>query len=475
MRLKPLSDLRKTLAFRLTLWYSAIFILSSLILFIVSYIFLSAAIRDNRKVIHSKLVHYLFLAEKGGVQAIEKVANNVRRSSPRSAFFIRVVGPDNKIVFTNTPELWKKFDLKPVEDRPAEGEWWYFPAKRGGDVLEVTFGYLPNGYLLEVGKDIEDREEIMEQFRETIVGVMIPMILIGLASGAALAFRALRPIRKLIHTTQSVVETGRMDARVPLGRSGNELDELAKLFNKMLERIESLIKGMSEALDNVAHDLRTPMTRLRGIAEMALRSDSSRHHDQKEALADCLEESDRVLTLLNTLMDISEAETGTMKLDLAALNVSDLIEEIVDLYEHVAEDKFITVSFYCPKNICITADRNRMRQVLANLLDNAVKYTDPKGSVVIDAYEQDGQIVIRVRDDGAGIPPPEISKIWDRLHRGDASRSQPGLGLGLSLVAAVVEAHRGRIGVQSELGGGSIFTLYIPSTPVPSSEVFSAH
>jgi signal transduction histidine kinase len=173
-------------------------------------------------------------------------------------------------------------------------------------------------------------------------------------------------------------------------------------------------------------------------------------------------------------MDISEAETGTMKLDLATINISDLIEEIVELYEHVAEDKHIAVSFSCPKNIGITADRNRMRQVLANLLDNALKYTNDEGTVAIDAYEQDSQIVIRVRDNGAGIPPAEISKIWDRLHRGDTSRSQPGLGLGLSLVAAVVQAHRGRIGVQSEIGCGSIFTLYIPSTPAPSVHFSSA-
>jgi signal transduction histidine kinase len=332
--------------------------------------------------------------------------------------------------------------------------------------LEVTFANLPNGYLLEVGKDIEDREEILEQFRETTLSVMIPMILIGLVGGAYLAFRALRPVRNLIHTMQSVVDTGMIAARVPTGRSGNELDELVKLFNRMLERIESLIKGIREALDNVAHDLRTPMTRLRGIAEMALRSDPIQH-DQREALADCLEESERVLTLLNTLMDISEAETGTMRLDLVTLDVSQLIDEIVDLYRHVAEDKRIALSFGCPENIYITADRNRMRQVLANLLDNAIKYTGPEGSVAIDAYEKNGQIAIRVRDDGAGIPPEEISKIWDRLHRGDASRSQPGLGLGLSLVKAVVQAHKGRIGVQSELGGGSVFTLYLPSTPAP--------
>jgi signal transduction histidine kinase len=462
MRLKLPSRVRKTLAFRLALWYSAIFIVSSVILFIVSYLFLSASVRDNQKDVQSKLRKYLSLAQRGGIPAVERAAGD-----RRNTFFVRIVDLGNQTVFLSNPQLWEKFDVKPLHDQPAQGQWQYFPAKSDADVLELTSADLPDGYVLQVGKDIEDRMEILEDFRETTVAVMIPIILIGLAGGAILAFRAMRPIRNLLHTTQSIVDTGRMDARVPTRQSGDELDELVSLFNRMLERIEGLIKGMREALDNVAHDLRTPMTRLRGIAEMALRSDSSRQNEQKEALADCLEESDRVLTLLNSLMDISAAETGTMKLDLAALNVSGLIEEIVDLYEHVAEEKNVAVSFNCPKNVCITADQNRMRQVLANLLDNALKYTDPKGSVLIDAYEQDGQIVIRVRDDGAGISPAEISKIWDRLHRGDASRSQPGLGLGLSLVAAVVQAHQGRIGVQSEPGSGSVFTLYLPRTPAP--------
>ena len=462
------SGVRKTLGFRLSLWYSAIFIVSSLILFIVSYLFLHASVRDNRKEVQSKLRKYVSLAQRGGIPAIEKTAGDARNT-----FFVRIIGPGNQTVFSSNPQLWDRFDVKPRQDQPAEGQWQYFPAKTDDDVLEVTSADLPDGYVLQVGKDIEDRKEILEDFREATAAVIIPMILIGLAGGAVLAFRAMRPIRNLIHTTQSIVDTGKMDARVPRSGSGDELDELVKLFNRMLERIEGLIRGMKEALDNVAHDLRTPMTRLRGIAEAALRSDPS-PHDQKEALADCLEESERVLTLLNTLMDISEAETGTMKLDLATLNVSELIEEIVVLYEHVAEDKGIAVSFNCSKDICITADRNRMRQVLANLLDNAVKYSDHEGKVAIEAYEQAGQTVIRIRDNGAGIPPEEISRIWDRLHRGDASRSQPGLGLGLSLVAAVVEAHKGRIGVQSEVGGGSVFTLYLPSTPVPTVDVSPA-
>jgi signal transduction histidine kinase len=466
MPLKLLNRARKKLGVRLTLWYSTIFILSSLVLFIVSYVFLSSSLEDTREAVQLKLSEYLSLGQEGGIPAIEKAIGDDQEGSRHTSFFVRILDSGDEIVFSSSPQLWEKFDVKPLQDRPIVGEWQYFPAKQGGDVLEVTFAYLPNGYLLEVGKNLEDRKEILEHFRNTLAGIMIPMILISLAGGAFLAFRALRPIRNLIHTTQSIVNTGRMDARVPIGKTGDELDELSGLFNRMLERIESLIKGMREALDNVAHDLRTPMTRLRSIAETALQSDQGRER-YEETLADCLEESDRVLMLLNTLMDISEAETGTLKLSLVPVNISDLIEDTVGLYEYVAEDKNITISVNCAKNIAMTADRSRMRQVLANLVDDAIKYTPSGGSVAIDAYHEQDQTVILVKDTGVGIPPEEISKIWDRLYRGDKSRSQPGLGLGLSLVKAVVQAHKGRIEVHSVPGAGSVFTLYLPNAAIP--------
>ena len=466
MPLKLLNRASKKLGVRLTLWYSTIFILSSVILFIVSYVFLSTHIQDNREDVELKLKDYLSLAEEGGIPAVQKEIEDGREASPKTHFFVRILDSEDKIVFSSNPQLWERFDLRPLQDRPIEGEWQYFPAKHGGDVLEITFGYLPDGHLLEVGKNLEDRKEILEHFRNTLAGIMIPMILISLAGGAFLAFRALRPIRNLIHITQSIIETGRMNARVPIRKTGDELDELSGLFNRMLERIEGLIKGMREALDNVAHDLRTPMTRLRNIAETSLQSAPGRER-YEETLADCLEESDRVLTLLNTLMDISEAETGTMKLSLVPVNISNLIEDTVGLYEYVAEDKNITISVNCAKNIAMNADRNRMRQVLANLVDDAIKYTPSGGSIAIDAYHDQDQTVILVKDTGVGIPPEEISKIWDRLYRGDKSRSQPGLGLGLSLVKAVVQAHKGRIEVHSVPGAGSAFTLYFPTAAIP--------
>jgi signal transduction histidine kinase len=466
MPLKLLNRASKKLGVRLTLWYSTIFILSSVILFIVSYVFLSTHIQDNREDVELKLKDYLSLAEEGGIPAVQKEIEDGQEASPKTHFFVRILDSEDKIVFSSNPQLWERFDLRPLQDRPIEGEWQYFPAKHGGDVLEITFGYLPDGHLLEVGKNLEDRKEILEHFRNTLAGIMIPMILISLAGGAFLAFRALRPIRNLIHITQSIIDTGRMNARVPIRKTGDELDELSGLFNRMLERIEGLIKGMREALDNVAHDLRTPMTRLRNIAETSLQSAPGRER-YEETLADCLEESDRVLTLLNTLMDISEAETGTMKLSLVPVNISNLIEDTVGLYEYVAEDKNITISVNCAKNIAMNADRNRMRQVLANLVDDAIKYTPSGGSIAIDAYHEQDQTVILVKDTGVGIPPEEISKIWDRLYRGDKSRSQPGLGLGLSLVKAVVQAHKGRIEVHSVPGAGSVFTLHFPTAPIP--------
>jgi signal transduction histidine kinase len=171
---------------------------------------------------------------------------------------------------------------------------------------------------------------------------------------------------------------------------------------------------------------------------------------------------------LNTLMDISEAETGALKLKLELVNVSDLVEDTVDLYRHVAEEKRIVVATAAAPNLWLTADRSRLRQVLANLLDNAIKYTAPSGRVEVKAQQQAGTVLISVTDTGIGLTPDEVPRIWDRLYRGDQSRSERGLGLGLSLVRAVVQAHGGESEVSSAIGIGSTFTI---SFPLPSVSI----
>src|SRR5205823_8124007 len=190
------------------------------------------------------------------------------------------------------------------------------------------------------------------------------------------------------------------------------------------------------------HDLRTPLARLRGTAEMALR-DSSDLNVVRDALADCVEESDRVLEMLKTLLDVAEAEAGVMQLRRERTDIRSLVDEVVALYEYVAEEKQIGVGTHFETSCEVNVDPARMRQVFANLLDNALKYTQNGGQVEISALQTPIEVVVRFRDNGMGIPEHEQAKIWHRLYRGDKSRSQRGLGLGLSVVKAVVEAHNG--------------------------------
>jgi signal transduction histidine kinase len=166
--------------------------------------------------------------------------------------------------------------------------------------------------------------------------------------------------------------------------------------------------------------------------------------------------------MLNTLMDISEAETGTMKLNQEEMNLPSMIQEVVDLYSYIAEDKKMVVETHFPKELYVTADPNRLRQVLSYLLDNALKYTPSHGKIDIEAFQKDQQVGIAIKDTGIGIPPAELPRIWDRLYRVDKSRSQPGIGLGLSLVKAIVRAHRGYVEVSSKPLEGSSFTVFIP-------------
>jgi signal transduction histidine kinase len=327
-------------------------------------------------------------------------------------------------------------------------------------VLEVASVRLRDGTLFQVGMSSERRQQLLQRFRRVLIINVFSLIFIGLAGGAVLTSSALQPLRRLTDTVRAIMRTGRTEARVPAQNTGDALDELSALVNAMLDRIDAVLAGMRGALDNVAHDLRTPMTRLRGIAETALRTEDPVL--LREALADCLEESDRVVAMLNTLMDISEAETGTMALRREPTDLSELIAQAVEMYEDVAEERGVRIETSTAPQLVAGVDRNRLRQVLANLLDNAIKYTPSGGQVEIRAGREQGAAVIQVADTGAGIPPEELPRIWDRLYRGDKSRSTRGLGLGLSLVKAIVQAHGGEVSVQSAPGRGSTFALRLP-------------
>ena len=465
---------RKTIGFQLTLWYSAIFIASSLILFFFTYFSLQFSLRQNdRKLIRSETEDYIADFQMGGISRLERALGEIKYkdSSGGDLFLVRLANAGGDTFFLSIPRQWPAPDLKQLKAGPGKNNarWSYIPSNGVRNTYEIFSKPLSADLILQVGKLTVNTQELMEHFRAIFLQIIIPIFIIGFAAGLFLTFRALRPIRYLVNTTRLIIDTGEISARVPAGGRNDELMELSKLFNTMLEKIENLIKGMREGLDNVAHDLRTPITRIRGSAEMALRSEDS-PDNLKSALADCIEEADRILTMLNTVMDISEAETGTMRLDLQNVKISTLIDEVIDLYGYIAEEKNISIRTDpqdgrtdLQDGLNLPADRNRLQQAVANLLDNAIKYTPSGGTIDIQTSREQQNIIIRIKDTGIGIHPQELPKIWDRLYRGDKSRSQRGLGLGLSLVKAIILAHKGHVEVSSTPGEGSVFTVYIPA------------
>ncbi len=319
-------------------------------------------------------------------------------------------------------------------------------------IREVQLRALPNTEL---------RDAVESRFVGQMALPAVCMVFIAFFGGMYVTYRATYRMRRVVSTVREIIRTGEISARVSVLGERGDVENIISLFNRMLDRGESLIRGMHESLDNVAHDLRTPMTRLRATAETAL----SHPDDQVkclDAVADCMEESDRVLTMLTTLMDVAEADAGVMRLYPIEFSVLQAAKGTVELYELVAEESDVQLVVDVPADLTVSADPVRIRQVLANLVDNAIKYGPAGQTVTISAQRQGERVTIRVVDEGPGIPPEEQSKIWDRLYRGDWSRGERGLGLGLSFVKAIVAAHRGEVGVQSEPKQGSTFSVTLP-------------
>lgn len=455
---------------RLTLLFSSIFIIGAIALFSISFFSLYNSLQqDDLQELSTRLLGYWARFQSGGVEALRNEIDARTVLVGERAFFVRIANAENETQFFSMPALWQQgFNLSRLEAGTLS-DWEGVKTLESETLpysLEIAGILLDRDNYLQVGLSTEDRDQLLDLFQRNFLIISSAVVAISLALGLVLAFRVLKPVRNLSDTVHEILGTGRFDTRIPeeggFLRDEGDMHDLVIYFNEMLARIERLIGGMHDALDAVAHDLRTPITRLRGNAELALKTGPGNEEALRDALADCVEESDTMLRLLNTLMDISEAQSGALNLRLETVNAGAVLRDTAELYEYVADAKDIRIELGDIDGIVLEADPVRLRQILANLLDNAIKYSPNGSSVELSCLAFDGSVVFRVRDNGSGIDEEDMPRIWNRLYRGAEARDRPGLGLGLSLVKAIVEAHGGEVDIHSQVGLGTEVRVTLP-------------
>ncbi|MDD2764319.1 MAG: ATP-binding protein [Opitutaceae bacterium] len=463
------SRLGRSLALRLGLWHAGLFGLGAAVVLAAIYFLLARALdAREREALEVRAAEYADAFDAGGVPAVRALLEREGELPHVRSLFVRIVGSGGDVTFAKVPENWIDQDT-PVLVPDAWGtprsqrvQTVRVPRDEQRD-LAVVSRPLSDGAVLQIARSTDNRTVLLAPLRRTMWLAGTAAVLLSAGGGAWLAWRATKPVRAVAATARRIVATGDLSARVEGTQRDDEVGELVRQFNTLLERNSHLLQAMREALDNVAHDLRTPLTRLRAGAEAALQQTND-PAAAREALADCIEEADRIRRLLETLLDISAAENGVLKLERERVAVDDLLQGVAGLYALVAEEKAVSLQVAPAAGLAVWADVTRLRQVMANLVDNAVKYTPGGGSVWLAAEARGGCVAITVRDTGPGVPEAEQEKIWRRLYRGDHSRSQRGLGLGLSVVKALVEAHGGTVAVANHAAAGAVFTVELPAS-----------
>jgi signal transduction histidine kinase len=334
---------------------------------------------------------------------------------------------------------------------------------------------LPGGFRLLVGRDLEERERLFDIISAAGQWSIAVVIVLGLAGGFFVARRVLARVDAMTETTRTIM-AGDLSERLPVGGSDDELDRLAVNLNIMLERIEALMRGFKEVSDNIAHDLKTPLTRLRNRSEEALRM-GKQDSDYRAALESTIEESDELIRTFNALLMIARAESGGASTNMAEFDAADIARGVGELYDPLADEKGVALTIDAAEAVPLRGHRELVTQALANLVDNAIKYAarpreDTAGSasaVVVTARSEDDQVLLTVADNGPGIAEADRGRVVERFVRLEASRSEPGSGLGLSLVSAVAHLHGGELRFEDNAPGlRAVLALPRGSRPLPT-------
>jgi signal transduction histidine kinase len=441
-----LTKLFRTTTFRLSLTYLALFSAAAVVAIV--YLYWNTTVLLTRQLNQTIDAELTGLAEQyraGGLDQLVRIVAE-RSRTPGNSLYL-VADGDGKQLAGNlsavSPQLWDS--LGPVE-------FFYTRPAPGGVERRLAFANvfrLPGKHRLIVGRDIEDRRELARLIRTTMLWGLGVMALVGIGGGYWVSRRLLTRIDNLSATTRTIME-GDLSGRLPISGSGDELDRLAQNLNLMLGRIEQLMAGLREVSDNIAHDLKTPLNRLRNRVEEALR-EPYEEATYREALERTIEEADDLIKTFNALLSIARLEAGAAGDNRDKLDLAVLVSDVAELYEPVAEERGIALEAEVEAPIVIRGDRQLLGQAIANLIDNALKYGAPSAQggngyapeVGVQAQMDGDTVEITVSDRGPGVPAAERERVLGRFVRLEESRSEPGSGLGLSLVAAVARLHGG--------------------------------
>ncbi len=457
----------RTVTARLTLWYCAVFAVPVLAVFVLVYSILA---RDLNQRVNQDLVddlaEFAELYRTRGLAALQAEFDREAASDGVEVISLVLFGPDLEVRAASDLSRWQGADaLRPDAARVPPSAPLIRTIRVPGKAAPARAAVqrLEDGTFLLVARTLDNDRELLASYRRVCAIGLVVMLVSGGLTGWFLARRAMAGVARVTRTAWRIGASD-LDRRVPVGNEGEEIRALAEAFNQMLGRIRTLVEELREVSNNIAHDLRSPLTRIRGLAESALTHSQSLAEYRRMAGA-VIEECDHLVHLINTMLEIAETDAGAARLARTSVDVRTLVRAAHDLFLPSAEE--VGVSFTCvlPEHVSleVTGDRARLERALANLIDNAIKYT-PKGGAVEVRAERSGEWVhICVADTGAGIPPEELPRVFDRFRRGDRSRTTAGNGLGLSLARAVVRAHGGDITVVSRLNRGSTFTLRLPA------------
>ena len=443
-----------THAFRLAALYFLVFAAS--VLGVLLFVYLTSADFVERQTEATLDAEITGLAEQYAQRGLSGLIQIVaaRSAGDRGdAMIYLVTDPDGKPLVGNIA-AWPR-------DAPTHSAWLSFALERtvnGRSELHPARGRLfviPGGYRLLVGRDISDAAAFRSQVRATLLWAGLIALGIGLIGGTVMSRNLLRRVEQVNRTSERVM-AGNLSDRIPLQGTHDEFDQLAANLNLMLDQIERLMTAMREVTDDVAHDLRTPLSRLRTRLERALVSpsgtDPSAGASQSEAIRAAIDEADRLLATFNALLSIAELEAGARHDQTAPLDLSEVARSAAELYEPVAEEKGFALTVRAEPGVRIRGDRHLLSQALTNLLDNALKYAGG-GQIELRVFPKNGQAILEITDQGPGIPEADRQSVLDRFVRLEPSRTTPGNGLGLSLVRAIARRHDGSLTLEDNRPG----------------------